>query len=241
MPSLREQLETCFAGEVCLMGIGNLEYGDDGFGPCLATALLANGMPGLLPQPELVALETSATPGGPAVVVAGTCPERYLGQIADQGFDNLVFLDAVAFGGQPGSVIFLDAEQLIPRFPQISTHKISLSVLAKWAEANGKTKAWLLGVEPESTRPNRRLTPAVQKTLEALTELLCDTQQSAHSNQQSAQAPVLAECRTLIADCSNQQQSALNPQQTAKATPGSPVLAECQMLIAECSVMEGEA
>jgi len=169
MPGLRDQLESCFAGEVCLMGIGNLDYSDDGFGPCLAAALLAKGMPGLLPQDA-----KGACVGGTAVVVAGTCPERYLGPVTSQGFDNLVFLDAVAFGGQPGSVIFLDAEQLIPRFPQISTHKISLGVLAKWAEANGRTKAWLLGVEPESTRPARELTPTVQRTLEALAELLCD-------------------------------------------------------------------
>ena len=170
MPGLRDQLESCFAGEVCLMGIGNLDYSDDGFGPCLATELLAKGMP---------------------AVVAGTCPERYLGQVANQGFDHLIFLDAVAFGGQPGSVIFLDAEQLIPRFPQVSTHKISLSVLAKWAEANGKTKAWLLGVEPESTRPARQLTPAVKTTLEALTQLLCDLRPAQQFGQTRPIQPVM--------------------------------------------------
>jgi hydrogenase 3 maturation protease len=153
MPDLRDQLESCFAGQVCLMGMGNVDYGDDGFGVRLAEKLLAEGMPG--------------------VVVAATSPERYLGQVADRGFDHLLFLDAVEFGGHPGSVVFMDAEQLIPRFPQISTHKISLGVLAKWVEANGKTKAWLLGVEPESTKPAAQLTPAVQTTLEALTELLC--------------------------------------------------------------------
>jgi hydrogenase 3 maturation protease len=154
MPSLRDQLESCFAGQVCLMGIGNVDYGDDGFGVRLAQALLAKGVPG--------------------VVVADTSPERFLGQVAAQGFDHLLFLDAVEFGGDPGSAVFMDAEQLIPRFPQISTHKISLGVLAKWAEANGKTKAWLLGVEPESTKPAQQLTPAVQTTLEALAELLCN-------------------------------------------------------------------
>jgi hydrogenase 3 maturation protease len=151
---LHAQLESCFAGQVCLMGIGNVDYGDDGFGVRLAEELLAKGMPG--------------------VVVADTSPERYLGQVSDREFDHLLFLDAVEFGGPPGSVVFMDAEQLIPRFPQISTHKISLGVLAKWAEANGKTKAWLLGVEPESTKPAQQLTPAIQTTLEALAELLCN-------------------------------------------------------------------
>ena len=32
MPDLREQLRQCFQGRVCMMGLGNVEYGDDGFG-----------------------------------------------------------------------------------------------------------------------------------------------------------------------------------------------------------------
>ena len=32
MPDLREQLQQCFQGRVCLMGLGNVQYGDDGFG-----------------------------------------------------------------------------------------------------------------------------------------------------------------------------------------------------------------
>ena len=151
---LRTQLESCFAHSVCLMGIGNLDYGDDGFGVRLAEELLAQGMRD--------------------VVIANTNPERYLGQVADRGIDHLLFLDAVEFGGPPGSVVFMDTEQIVPRFPQISTHKISLGVLAQWAEANGRTKAWLLGVEPGSTKPAQSLTPAVRTTLEALTELLCN-------------------------------------------------------------------
>ena len=57
---------------------------------------------------------------------------------------------------------------MVARFPQISTHKISLGLLAKRAEANGTTKAWLLGVQPESLKPGEELTPAVQATLELL-------------------------------------------------------------------------
>jgi len=58
------------------------------------------------------------------------------------------------------------------RFPQVSTHKISLGLLARCLEANGRTRAWLLGVQPESLQPGAGLTPAVQNTLKILTELL---------------------------------------------------------------------
>lgn len=159
MKDLRRQLEESVKGRVCLMGLGNLDYGDDGFGVRLAEELLEASVPD--------------------VIVAGTTPDRYIGRVADGGFDQVVFLDAVDFDGAPGSAVFLSADEMAGRFPQISTHKISLAALAKWVEANGTTRAWLLGVQPESLRPPGigsaappRLTPAVQTTLEVLRDLL---------------------------------------------------------------------
>jgi len=152
--NLREQLEQVLQGRVCLMGVGNPEYGDDAFGVCLAEELLNAGVPD--------------------VVVAGNSPDRWVGTMADMKFDHLVFLDAVELGAAPGSVVFLDAAQIEARYPQISTHKISLGVLAKYVESNGVTKAWLLGVQPESLKAGQALTPAVRKTLDVLVELLLD-------------------------------------------------------------------
>jgi len=148
---LREQLRGCFQGHVCLMGLGNVDYGDDAFGVRLAQELIAGGVA--------------------EVIVAGTTPDRWIGRLADP-FDHIIFLDAVEFGGAPGSVVFLDSGEISVAFPQISTHKISLAVLARWAEANGKTKAWLLGVQPESLKPVPLLTQKLQITLAALSELL---------------------------------------------------------------------
>jgi Ni,Fe-hydrogenase maturation factor len=78
----------------------------------------------------------------------------------------------VEFGGIPGSAVLLDSDHMTARFPQASTHKLSLGLLAKLAEANGTTKAWLLGVQPDSLRPGAGLTPAVRGTLELLLDLL---------------------------------------------------------------------
>lgn len=154
MPDLREQLQQCFQGRVCLMGLGSIDYGDDGFGIHLAEKLEAAGLPD--------------------VIIAGTMPERFLGNVINSGYDFLVFLDAAEFGGAPGSVILLNAEEMAARFPQISTHKISLGLLAKWVEDSGKTKARLLGVQPGSLKAAGELTPTMQTTLEVLATLLCD-------------------------------------------------------------------
>ena len=40
MPDLREQLQQLFQGRVCLMGLGNVTYGDDGIGVRLAEELV---------------------------------------------------------------------------------------------------------------------------------------------------------------------------------------------------------
>ncbi|MGA2482091.1 MAG: hydrogenase maturation protease [Candidatus Acidiferrales bacterium] len=173
MPALRQQLEQCLTGCVCLMGLGNVDYGDDGFGVRLAEELLAAGLP-----------------EGWQAVVAGTTPERWIGRVADGGCENLVFLDAVEFGGAPGSAVFLDSGEMAARFPQISTHKISLGLLAKWAGANGTTRAWLLGVQPESLGAGQQLTPTAQKTLDALCELLRGLHSPSRLEEPSALRPI---------------------------------------------------
>ena len=152
MNDLRQQLRDCLRGRVCFMGLGNIDYRDDGFGVRLAEELVSAGMP--------------------EVVLAGTGPERSINRIANGGFEHLIYLDAVEFGGAPGSVVFLNARDMAAHFPLVSTHKISLALLAKLTEASGTTRAWLLGVQPQSIRPQRGLTPAVDTTLVLLREML---------------------------------------------------------------------
>jgi hydrogenase maturation protease len=211
MTDLREQLQQCFRGRVSLIGVGNVESGDDGFGVRLAEALAAKSE---IRNPKLEGKSKSegrnlfaenadsdfelrasfgfrASSFGFEILLAGANPERFIGEITDAGFDHLIFLDAVEFGGAPGSVVFLNAKQMANRFPQISTHKISLGMLAKWAESNGTTRAWLLGVQPESLKSGASLTPTVQRTLEMLAELLSEmpawgSAQSAIRNPQPA-------------------------------------------------------
>jgi hydrogenase maturation protease len=223
MPDLREQLQQLLEGRVCLMGLGNVAYGDDGFGVRLAEALATTVYRGAnaqfqncwdfsvsfpltpdlslgesenpIPSPDeyrrLGLVENRATclplPKGegrgegeagmglgpcPHVFIAGTTPERWISRVVDEEYDHLVFLDAVEFGGTPGSVVLLDSDQMAARFPQISTHKLSLGLLAKRVEANGRTKAWLLGAQPQSLRSGEELTPAVRATLELILVLL---------------------------------------------------------------------
>jgi hydrogenase maturation protease len=152
MPDLREQLRQLLEGRACLIGVGNVDCGDDAFGVRLAEEL----------KSEV----------GEDVVIAGTSPERLLSLLAEADFAHIIFLDAAAFGGAPGSIVLLDSTEMAARFPQVSTHKISLGLLARQIEANGRSRAWLLGVQPESLAPGQPLSTTVQATLDLLMRLL---------------------------------------------------------------------
>ena len=157
----REQLQLWAEGRSCLMGIGNVECGDDGLGVRLMRAVEAR-------------LGRGAPDGRcPLFVDAGTEPERFIGRVSAE-VDHLVFLDAVDFGGEPGAVIFADAGEMAFRFPQISTYKLSPGLLAKCVEENGHTRAWLVGVQPQSLGSVEGLTPEVEATLATLADLLSE-------------------------------------------------------------------
>jgi hydrogenase 3 maturation protease len=177
---LRRELRKRLAGRVCLLGLGNEGLGDDGFGVRLAEGLQAAGQA--------------------HVHVAGAAPERWLARNGLEAVDHLVFLDAVDFGGAPGAVVFVDAGQMATRFPQVSTHKLPLGLLARWAEANGRTQAWLLGVQPASLRPSAALTPAVQLTLDLLKELLSESPAARGATEPGLAEPASADC-ALHASC----------------------------------------
>jgi hydrogenase maturation protease len=151
MEGLGQKLQRTLKGRICVMGVGNVDYGDDGFGVYLAEELVAAGISD--------------------VIIAGTTPEYYLGRIAEQSFDHLLVIDATNFHDEPGTVVFLNATEIAAAFPQISTHKISLGVLAKALEQAG-TRVWLLGVQPESLQPGQELSATMEASMEIVHGLL---------------------------------------------------------------------
>jgi hydrogenase maturation protease len=136
---------------VCWVGVGNAALGDDGFGVRLAEALQRDGHP--------------------HVLSAGTAPERWMETMAGGGFGHVVFLDAVDGPGEPGTAFFLDAEGIESRYPQVSTHRISLGTLARMVAARGP-RVWMLGVKPASLGPGTRLSGPVRRSLGLLRNLL---------------------------------------------------------------------
>ncbi len=159
---LQALFRNCSPQRVCLVGIGNLEWGDDGFGMVLAATLK-----------DRFAQSNLAYHGQrrPSILEGGSTPENILHSITSNRFDHVILLDAVDFQALPGTVILLDGAQLEHRFPQISTHKISLGLLAKYVACHNQSRVWLLGVQPLSLS-GTTLSPQVQSAVEVIANIL---------------------------------------------------------------------
>ncbi|MCF7707780.1 MAG: hydrogenase maturation protease [Verrucomicrobia bacterium] len=136
------------SGRTCFVGLGNVEAGDDGFGVLMAQYLRDCGFED--------------------VVIPGVRLELYLTELRDMARSNLVFLDSVDFEGTPGDIVLLPGEEIRGRFPQVTTHRISLGTAAMWIESNGVTTTWLLGVKCGRTRHASQLSEPVRDAMETL-------------------------------------------------------------------------
>jgi len=136
-------------GSVGFLGIGNIDRADDGAGMVLARLLR-----------EL---------GTSDVFEGGTTPERIAPALRKGAYDTIVFLDAVEAGLEPGAVIILNAEEIKSRFPQVSTHKLSLATLAGLVSEGKTNSVWLIGIQAQTiTMGNATLSDAVNSTIHLL-------------------------------------------------------------------------
>jgi|WetSurMetagenome_2_1015567.scaffolds.fasta_scaffold467260_2 hydrogenase maturation protease len=136
-------------GTTAFLAIGNPDRGDDGAGIVLARRLREAGIP--------------------FIIEGGMTPERVLPQVRDLGCETVVFLDAADFGAEPGAVVVMDAEQVAGRFPQISTHKLSLGTLASLVKGDHGNHVYLVGIQPASIEiDGGGLSDAVAAAVDAL-------------------------------------------------------------------------
>lgn len=128
-----------------VVGIGNDLRGDDGAG-------------------LLVAREIAARTGQP-LVNAGEVPENYLGTIRALSPSRVLLCDAVSFGGRPGETVLIHAGGDGGGFAdrsEASTHRPTLSLLARYIESEIGAEVWLLGIQPESIACGSSLSESVR-------------------------------------------------------------------------------
>ncbi len=141
-----DRLAGHLVGRVCVVGIGNRLAGDDGAGSAVAEQL-AGRVAG-------------------CVIDAGIAPENHLEPVVRDAPDTVLLVDAVDFGGEPGSVRMLDARALAAG--GLSTHATSLGMIHDYLSARSAARTVLVGIQPGQLRLGAALSEEVARSVEAI-------------------------------------------------------------------------
>ena len=137
----------------CLVGVGNPMRRDDGVGPWIAGAI-----------------REAASGTRLLVIDAQDVPENFVHVIARADCRNVVFVDAVAAEGVPGTVVFGPLAEFAEA-AGLSTHKLALSFSGRYLEAAGK-RVFLIGIVPDDLEFGEGLTAEVERAAVSLRDLI---------------------------------------------------------------------
>ena len=149
---LREDLASKLAGRTVVVGVGDAHKADDGAGPKMVEALADAGFLG--------------------VVDSGTTPELETWRIREMEPDSVLFVDAVDFGGEPGDVVVLKANDL--RESGFDTHRAPLRLTMRYIELELGAACHLLAVQPKSVQHGLPMCAEVRRSVEDLARLLVE-------------------------------------------------------------------
>ena len=149
MPDLRDDLRDACTGRVCLRrASATPTAATTAFGVRLAEAVRDAG------YPDVIVAERTARALGRRSRAGRVADRRVPGCRRD--------------GGAPGTVVLLDARDITARFPQVSTHKLSLGTIARLIEAEGADARLSPRRAAGRRRPGAGLSDPVRTTLEIL-------------------------------------------------------------------------
>jgi len=147
---LNKDLTRFINGHVCLLGIGNRYWHDDGVGSYIAEALES--------CQEL------------DVIDAGFIPENHLETVVLKNPDTILMVDATDFGGKPGQARLLYPDKVA--FSGVSTHAGSLRMLAGYLQLRTRARIALLAIQPADTSAGEGLSAEVSNTFKVMLGIL---------------------------------------------------------------------
>ncbi len=133
------------------VGLGNPALTDDGVGLAVVEALRKFGQI-------------------PYALQAGTELERYLHHLRAWPVQQVVFVDAIDFGEEPGSLAWWKAEEMPMAWDRLDTHRIPLRLVGRYLSEAGGQQAWIIGIQPQQIRPGTQLTDPVRRTVDLFVE-----------------------------------------------------------------------
>ncbi|MEO0127726.1 MAG: hydrogenase maturation peptidase HycI [candidate division WOR-3 bacterium] len=143
---------------ICILGIGNIQKGDDGAGPMIVRILKEK-----IKNPKAKDI---------LFIDGGEVPENFTGEIRKFLPDLTIIIDACISGKKPGIIYLVNPEKI--ELNDISTHRLPLSMFVKFLEETIPTKVLVIGIEPKNLNFGDGISPEVKKAVEALVWLLCE-------------------------------------------------------------------
>jgi len=150
LTKLRNRLQ----GKGLIVGIGNPLRGDGGVGP------------------ETIKRLKSSFPA-PLSLDVGEVPENYLGKIVEEKPDTIVLIDAIDFSASPGTIKIIEGDDI--RDESLSTHNVSLSIIAKYLQKETFADVFLIGIQAETTEFGREISEPVRESLEKVVKMFGKT------------------------------------------------------------------
>jgi hydrogenase 3 maturation protease len=143
------ELQRRMKGRILLIGAGNTLRGDDGAGPAIIALLEGKVNANLLD--------------------VGEVPESYFSRIFDVQADTIVFVDAANFGGAPGDLAVLEAEDLSGC--SLSTHQMPIDLFFRYIRRMSRAEIFALGIQPAQIGFGEPMSVAVEESVQALADL----------------------------------------------------------------------
>ena len=151
--SLLQQLNILRDSATVIVGIGNILKGDDGAGPLVCEQL----------KRENICAE---------VIDAGTVPENYIQPIIKKAPQNLLVIDAIDFGGAPGTIRIFEPDQLSSHV--ISTHSLSPRLFVDMVCQDISIDVYFVGIQPVHLQLGQPISQQVSFAIKELSQALAE-------------------------------------------------------------------
>ncbi len=111
------------------------------------------------------------------VVSGGEAPENFTGAIRSFAPSHVLLLDAVDHALAPGMAFLVDESTIT--MGDMTSHRLPLKLLMDFLAATIPCRVVLIGVQPRTLRPGKRLSAPVRRTIAPLAGLLAQALVSA--------------------------------------------------------------
>ncbi len=148
--------ETESARRICVIGVGNIQKGDDGTGPVVIKILK-----------EKI---KKSKKRNILLIDSGEVPENITGEIRRFLPDLTIIIDACISGEKPGTIYLVNPDKI--KADDISTHRLSLSMFVKFLTESIPTKVIVIGIEPKNLNFREDISLEVSQAIEKLIQLL---------------------------------------------------------------------